>query len=151
MNHPLLRALLTATALLFITGCQTLDDRIKSKGDLFARLDPATQAKIKAGTIELGFTPDLVFLALGAPAEKRELITQAGKDEIWIYLAHDFPAPGLDPMGYRRRIIFDPYLNGYRIAYRPIMADDEAGIASERLRVVFHEGKATAMEQAKSE
>ena len=151
MKHPLLRALLTATALLFIAGCQTLDDRIKSKGDLFTRLDPAMQAKIKAGSIELGFTPDLVFLALGAPAEKRELITPAGKDEIWIYLAYDYPYPGLDPMGYHRRILFDPYLNGYRVGYRPIMAADEGATASERLRVIFHEGKVAAMEQAKAE
>ena len=126
-----------------------MDNRIKEKGGLFAGLDPATQAKIRSGRVDLGFSAEMVYLALGEPAAKHELTTRAGRDEIWIYLACDYPSAGLDPLGYHRRVYFNPSLNGYHVFYRPILTDDPAVASGERLRVTIHEGQVAAIEQAK--
>ena len=43
------------------------------------------QAKIRAGRVDLGFTPEMVRLALGAPARQLTSKTEAGVTEVWIY------------------------------------------------------------------
>ncbi len=67
MKTRLLALLCGATALALLAGCQTVDTRIKEKPEVFASLDKAVQDKIKQGIIEIGYTPDMVWLALGAP------------------------------------------------------------------------------------
>ena len=42
-----------AATLGFLAGCQSVDDRIKEKPEVFARLDAATKDKIKQGIIDL--------------------------------------------------------------------------------------------------
>jgi hypothetical protein len=138
-----------AASLGFLAGCQTVDDRIKQKPEVFAKLDTATQDKIKQGIIDLGYTEDMVYLALGAPDQKRESLTAAGQTVAWIYNTYYNRYDGTSFAGYQRNLYFDPYLKTYRVYYRPVYADNYRTEKEERIRVVFKDGKVSVLEQTK--
>ena len=149
MNHRLLRTFLLAASLGFITGCQTVESRIKEKPEAFAKADLATQEKITQGIIEIGFTEDQVYLALGKPDQKRETLNADGKTATWIYNTYYERPTGTVMAGYHRSVYYDPYLRAYRMYYRPVLADTYVQEKEERIRIVFQNGKATVIEQAK--
>jgi hypothetical protein len=149
MNHRLFRTFVLATSLGFLAGCQTVETRIKEKPEVFASVDKATQEKIKQGIIDLGYTEDMVYLALGAPDQKRESLTANGNTVTWIYNTYYTRYEGSEMMGYHRRVYFDPYLKTYRVYYRPIINDVYREEKEERIRIVFKDGKAFVIEQAK--
>jgi hypothetical protein len=149
MNRRLLTTFMLAATLGFLGGCQTVDDRIKEKPEVFAKLDAATQNNIKQGIIELGYTEDMVYLALGKPDQKRESLTAGGKTTTWIYNTYYERYNGTAFAGYYRSVYFDPYLKAYRVYYRPAFADTYVSEKEERIRVVFKNGKAETIEQSK--
>ena len=142
--------LLLLAGLAWLTGCQTVDDRIKQKPEAFASVDKATQDKIKQGIIELGFTEDLVYVAIGTPDEKRETVTAAGNTMTWIYNTYYNRYDGSVYSSYYRSVYYDPYLRAYRMYYRPIMTETYTQEKEERIRIVFQDGKVTVIEQAKN-
>jgi hypothetical protein len=148
MKRLLLTSLLLA-GLAFLAGCQTVDDRIKEKPDVYAKLDAATQNKVKQGIIEIGFPEDVVYLALGAPDQKRESISVTGKTTTWIYSTYYERYDGTHFAGYHRSVYYDGYLQAYRVYYRPVFADTYSTEREERIRVVFKDGKAIVIEQTK--
>lgn len=149
MNRRLLTTFMLAASLGFLVGCQSVDDRIREKPDVFAKLDTATQAKIKQGIIELGYTEDMVYLALGKPDQKRESVTAGGKSTAWIYNTYYERYDGTRFAGYYRNVYYDPYLRAYRLYYHPVYADTYTQEKEERIRVIFKDGKATVIEQTK--
>lgn len=149
MNHRLLTTFMLAASLGFLSGCQSIDDRIKQKPDVFAKLDTATQTKIKQGIIDLGFNEDMVFFALGKPDDERATVSTDGKSTTWIYNTYYERYDGIHYASYYRNIYYDPYLRSYRLYYYPFYGDTYAREKEERIRVVFKDGKATLIEQAK--
>jgi len=149
MNRRLLTTFMLASSLGFFAGCQSVETRIKEKPEVFAQVDKATQDKVKQGIIDIGFTEDLVYLALGAPDQKRESVTATGRSVIWIYNTYYDRYEGGISAGYHRSIYFDPYLRAYRVYYRPVFADTYSQEKEERIRVVFKDGKAAVIEQTK--
>ncbi len=149
MNRRLLSTFMLAASLGFLAGCQTVDDRIKEKPEVFAKLDTATQDKVKQGIIDLGFTEDAVYLALGKPDQRRESITADGKSTTWIYNTYYERYDGTRFAGYHRRVYFDRHLNTYRVYYQPVYADVYRPEVEERIRVTFQNGKVTVIEQTK--
>lgn len=149
MNRRLFTTLMLAASLGFLAGCQTVDDRIKQKPEVFAKLDAVTQDKVKQGIIDLGFSPDAVYFALGEPDQKRESVSAAGRSLTWIYNTYYDRYDGTRFAGYRRSLYYDPYLRSYRVYYQPVYADTYRTETEERIRVVFKDGKVTSLEQAK--
>ena len=149
MKHRLARTFLLAASRGFLAGCQTVDDRIKEKPEVFAKLDAVTQDKIKQGIIELGYTEDMVYLALGKPDQMRESVSAEGKATTWIYNTYYERYDGTRFAGYHRSVYYDPYIKAYRFYYRPVYADTYAQEKEERIRVSFKDGKATVIEQSK--
>ena len=148
MKYRILISLLLGT-LAFLTGCQTVDDRIKQKPEVFASIDKDTQDKIKQGIIDLGYTEDMVYLALGAPDQKRESANATGRTVTWIYNTYYQRYDGSHFAGYNRRVYFDPYLRTYRVYYQPVYAEVYRDETEERIRIVFKDGKASVIEQSK--
>ncbi|MFI5338166.1 MAG: hypothetical protein ACHQ5A_15365 [Opitutales bacterium] len=140
------RLLSLALVTLLLAGCQTVESRIQQKPNVYASLDQATQEKIKQGIIGIGYTPDMVYLALGAPNEKREKVTAEGRSETWIYGSY---YDDYDPvmLGYHRRY-FGPYMGGYRYYYRPAFGYGYFSNFEERVRVIFKEGKVAVIDQS---
>lgn len=149
MKHPILAALVIGI-LALLSACQTVDDRIKQKPEVFANVDKATQDKIKQGIIDIGYTEDMVYLALGAPDQKRESATAGGRTVTWIYNTYYQRYDGTHFQGYSRRVYYDPYLKTYRIYYQPVYAEFYRDEKEERIRIVFKDGKASVIEQAKN-
>ncbi len=138
-----------AASLGFLAGCQTVEHRIKEKPEVFAQIDKATQDKIKQGIIDLGYTEDMVYLALGTPDQKREAISEKGKSTIWIYNTYYTRYDGATAFDYERGVYFDPFLKTYRVYSHPVFARTYREDREERIRVVFKDGKAAVIEQAK--
>jgi len=149
MNRRLLTTFMLAASLGFITGCQSVDSRIKEKPEVFAQIDKATQDKIKQGIIDLGYTQDMVYFALGAPDQKRESISAAGTSVTWIYNTYYQRYDGTQYVGYSRRVYYDTFLRTYRFYYHPAYVETYQNEKEERIRVVFKDGKAAVIEQMK--
>ena len=74
-----------ALLLLLLAGCASTEQRIHQNQELFDSLPVADQARIRGGQIDLGYSPDMVRIALGEP--QRQLVRRdaAGESRIWLY------------------------------------------------------------------
>ncbi len=71
-----------------LTGCATPQSRIKEFQDVFDQLDPDQQAMIEAGNVDIGFTQDMVYMALGKANREYTRRTAAGAVQVWAYTDH---------------------------------------------------------------
>jgi hypothetical protein len=141
--------LLLAAALLGFAGCSTIDSRIREKAAVFDQLPPADQARIRQGIIAVGYTPDMVYIALGKPDRIRERSGPDGRDTVWRYVAYYQRYEGTYNAGYRRFVYWDPRLQAYRIYYEPAFANVYSEHPETYIRVTFKDGKVTVIEQTK--
>jgi hypothetical protein len=135
-------------AALLFAGCSTINSRIQEKSAVFSSLDPATQAQIKHGDVGLGFTPDMVYMALGQPDATRHRTSADGVAVTWIYDSNYYDAAyvgyhrwgGWGPRGmYRMYWGPGPFYGPY---YGPFPSDD--------IRVTFQNGRVVSIDQART-
>ncbi len=70
-----------------LAGCQsTPESRIAKKEAVFSSWSAQTQAKIRAGQVEVGFTQQQVELAKGKPDRVGRRTTATGEQVEWVYL-----------------------------------------------------------------
>lgn len=72
----------------FVCGCASdngLGGRIREKQALYGSLQHWEKLKIDCGTPALGFTPDMVYLAMGAPSKTESDRETPDGSEGWIY------------------------------------------------------------------
>ncbi len=127
-------------AVLLVGGCATTEARIRRNQAEFDRLAPEQQQLIREGKIALGFTPEMVTLAAGAPDERWVRTDVNGRTEIWSYTryASSDGAP-----------IYTGFYHRYRGIY-PGFYDENALAAArpvEYFRVEFSGGKVSAVQQ----
>ncbi len=77
-------ALLGAAAFALV-ACSTTDSRIRGHQALFDGYPPEVQHNIRNGVIEIGYSPEMVLMALGKPDRRTEVQTGDGTAEIWTY------------------------------------------------------------------
>jgi hypothetical protein len=78
-----------ASLLALLAGCgttNTFSSRIKENQALFDQLSPADQEIIRSGFIKIGYTPEMVYIALENPEKK--IPGAAANEMTWIY--HNF-------------------------------------------------------------
>ncbi len=141
--------LLITALLLGTTGCSTFEKRAQEKADTYASLDTATQDKLKRGEIEVGNTPDMVYIALGAPDRKLSTRSADQDDETWIYNSFSRSYQGPAFLGYERSLIYNPRTKRHYVIYEPVVADVYHDQEEERIRIIFRDGKVFAIEQTK--
>jgi hypothetical protein len=79
-------AVLATALLLSFSACSsTPESRIGKNQALFQSLPGDVQQKIRAGQVEVGFTPDMTLLALGEPDRRYKRTTSSGESEVWAY------------------------------------------------------------------
>ncbi len=87
MKTNLLNRLTTGALVLLAAGCSTtdtVDKRIKENSAIYAGLTPEEQNQIHSGVITAGFSPQMVFMALGKP--ERVVPGRGPGEEDWIYI-----------------------------------------------------------------
>jgi hypothetical protein len=133
--------------LALVAGCSSTARRIRDRQDVFAGLDAATQQKIRAGQIDVGYTPEMVYLAMGNPAQKLGPPTD-GADMVWIY--HRTPPTAFNEViqaGYRRRIVYDPVRGGDTIVMERIDPKAFPNLVPHSLRLTFRAGRLASIER----
>jgi hypothetical protein len=133
-------AFLFAATLLTVAGCNTANSRYQQVSATMTP-DAKTQKQIKRGVIEPGYTPEMVYLALGKPTVPADSIVDATKDGTWIY--RDFNGTDRDFVraGYRRRVVFDPSRRSDVVVTEPIDTKAFPNLEPHSLHVTFRDGR----------
>lgn len=141
--------LLAAGLALLLAGCSTVSSRIDEKAAVFNSLDPQTQARIRQGLVDVGFTQDMVYMALGRPNSTREQQSSQGLQTTWVYNTYWQEYEGRQLVGYHRQAYFDERARAWRVYYQPVHANIYSEREEEYIRVMFKDGKVAAIEQTK--
>lgn len=124
------------SALVF-AGCSTPDSRIQKNVAAFSSYSPEVQARIRAGEVDVGFTPEMVQMAFGKPDRVFRRQTEDGESESWSY--HD-KAPVI---GFSVGVGGGGRHSGGGVAVGGTTGGDQG----ERLRVHFQDGKVAAVDR----
>jgi hypothetical protein len=81
----MMKSLLLLGAILILAGCSTPQSRARANADLMATFPPEVQARVEAGEVDLGFTEDMVMVAMGRPDRRLSQVTAAGQTTTWVY------------------------------------------------------------------
>ena len=131
---------LAVLGLVLLAACSTPATRIKRNQALFDSLPAAEQALIREGKVGIGFTPEMVLLAVGDPDQRWTRTDAQGKSEIWSYTTYDDLAGA--PL-YRGH--YHHYMGGY-----PFFYDDYYRTSArprEYFKVTFSGGKVAEVRQ----
>ena len=140
-----LHVLGSAVLIGMVAGCSTPASRIRERAGLFATFSPEIQGSLRQGKIEVGYTKDMVYIALGKPDRQYTRRTAAGQTEVWSYVDYystterqqvtgDFPVR--DPSG------------GFRTVRDTVWVDVQQQHEYEKLRVEFEGDVVKAIEEA---
>jgi hypothetical protein len=127
-------------ALVFLAGCSTPEARIKRNPELFASISPAEQQLIREGKVGIGFTPEMVKLALGDPDRVFTRTDANGTNESWSYTTYE----GDDGLILYRGFYHRYYGWG---GFYPFYLDYPARRDREYIKVVFSGGRVASIEQ----
>ena len=135
-----LRALLFLL-LLVLAGCATTPaERIAQNHAAYASWPPDVQARVKAGEVAPGFTPAQVRMALGEPDHIYSRTVANDTAEVWGYRSHQPRiSVGLGVMGGG---------GSTRVGGSTVVSSGGPYL-DEILRVVFEEGRVSAVEKRK--
>lgn len=141
MKTPLLLCLALALAALG-AGCRSSSpqSRIKKNAEAFNSYPAEVRTSIERGQIKVGFTPDQVRLALGAPDRVLTRTSETGSSEVWIYRENK-PHLGLG-LGFG--------FGGGSVGTGVGVSTAGREFPDERMRVVFTAGRVSGVEQVSS-
>jgi hypothetical protein len=134
-----IRPLLGAFLLVLAASCATPESRVQKNQAVFNTWPADVQQKVRAGKIELGFTPAMVRVALGEPARVTTRTTGEGVAEGWIY-ADKSPTFSVG-LGFGSARGSSAFAGG--VAVGDTFRDNEA------FRVIFRDGRVVATETRK--
>lgn len=131
---------LFSSAVLLLAGCATStpQTRISEHRELYRSFPSEVQRKVSAGQVDVGFTTEMVQLALGEPQRRVTRQMETGMDEVWIYASSE------------SRMSFGFGVGSYgRHSASSVGVSTSTGAygREERMRVVFRDGKVTSVEK----
>ncbi len=142
--NPFRSACFAGSLALLLAGCATPEKRIQQNQEVFDAFPVAAQARIRGGQIDLGFTPDMVRIALGEPHRQTLRRSADGEVEIWSYFdstrRYDRQRVDIDGLS-----ISGP--GGLRSIGGSAWINVEQNREFIRIRVEFRNGVATAIEE----
>lgn len=125
--------------LLLAASCASTDSRVRKNQAAFDSWPAGVQQKVRAGQVDVGFTPEMVRVALGEPRRTFSRTTANGVAEGWVY-ADTSPRFSL---GIGIGSMHGSSGVGGGVTVGDTFRDDEA------LRVIFENGRVTAVETRK--
>ena len=138
--------LLACACALLIAGCATPESRIKTNPALFNSFPPDAQAEIRHGQIDVGFSKDMVKMALGNPDHIFLRKTAAGTNEVWSYVSVSLWS---EPYPVESDVLVPDSNGKYRYVPMWTWVDVTRESERERLRVEFDGDKVKAIEHLK--
>jgi hypothetical protein len=149
MNSRLLflRLGFAAAVALLVAGCNTFNSRAREMSGVYDNLPASDQQRLQRGTINVGDTPEMVYIALGNPDERRETLTADGANNTWIYKSYWQQYEGTAWLGYRRVIVPARNGRGYVIYHEPVTQDVYRTHVDESIRVTFANGVVSQVDQ----
>lgn len=132
--------------LLALAGCaNAARSRLESRPAAAAALDPATREKIKQGIVEAGFTPEMVYFALGQPTSPFNASIDQMRDGVWKYSNPYHNDRDFVRAGWRQRKVFDPDRRSDVIITEPV--DDRAfpHLRDYTLEIEFRDGRVASV------
>src|SRR4051812_3341019 len=127
-------------------GCNNVATRMGDHPEFTAALNSEARDKIEHGIIEPGFTPEMVYLALGKPTSPPFVRVEQTRDGTWIY--QDFRNErDFIRAGFRQRIVFDPVRRSDVIITEPVDPRTHPELRESQLRVIFHDGRVAEIQQ----
>jgi hypothetical protein len=127
------------TLLLLVASCASVDSRVSDHQAAFDTWPADVQEKVRAGKVEMGFTQEMVEVALGKPDRVSSRTTDRGQADVWIY--HESAPKFSVGLGFGSSRGSTGMGAGVRVG--DDFRDDE------NMRVVFEGGKVTAIETRK--
>jgi hypothetical protein len=138
-----------AAAISLFAGCNTFNSRARQMSGVYDSLPASEQQRLQKGAINVGDTPEMVYIALGNPDERRELLTADGAQNTWVYKSYWQQYEGTAWLGYRRIIVPSRTGRGYVIFHEPVTQDVYRTLVDEVIRVSFANGVVSQVEQQK--
>lgn len=130
-------------AVLLLAGCTSVDRRIEANQALFNSLSAEQQELVKQGRVGIGFTKDMVLLAMGQPDRTWVRTDARGAGETWSYTTWETADGALLYSGWYHRGWWGyPYYGGgyYYLDFPNRRERDQ-------LRVVFREERVVEIEE----
>ncbi len=135
-----------AVAALF-AGCSTPESRIKERPEAFAGLSPEAQANVRQGKIDIGYTKDAVYIALGKADRTYTRKTAEGEVEVWSYTSIYTTSSRQQVEGTWQVRVPNSYGGGYQNVHDTVWVDVQQQHEYEKLRVEFENNVVKAIEQ----
>lgn len=127
-----------AAALAFLAACSTPQSRIERNPAVFSSLSAGDQQLIREGKVAIGFTPEMVRLALGDPDRVYTRTDANGVSESWSYTTYETDSGVLLYRGF--------YHRNWGYSYYPYFIDYPSRRTREYFKVVFSGGRVSAIE-----
>ncbi|EIQ00047.1 hypothetical protein OpiT1DRAFT_04584 [Opitutaceae bacterium TAV1] len=121
-----------------LAGCSSPQRRIEKNLALFESLPAEQQELIKQGKVGLGFTPEMVLLAVGEPDRKWLRTDETGDSEAWSYTTYAGPG-GM--------MLYSGWYHSYYSAWYPYYTSYGPRVDREYFRVSFKDGKVVSVTQ----
>lgn len=84
------RLICSGIVAVLVAGCSTPASRIEKHLDVFNTFPLEAQALIRQGKIDIGFTPDMVRIALGDPSREYNRKSADAESEVWSYVDYNY-------------------------------------------------------------
>ena len=145
-RQSLLFAAAVAT-LAFLAGCNSFNTRARQMSGVYNQLAPSDQERLQRGIISIGDTPEMVYIALGNPDERRDILNADGTQTTWVYRTYWQQYEGQAWLGYRRVVVPARNGRGYVVFHEPVTQDIYSTNVDDRIRVTFANGVVQSVEQ----
>lgn len=139
---------LLAGAALVLAGCNTFNTRARQMSAVYDNLPASDQERLQRGVIGIGDTPEMVYIALGNPDERRDVMNADGTQTTWVYRTYWQQYEGQAWLGYRRVVLPARGGRGYVVYHEPVTQDVYRTHVDDRIRVTFANGVVQSVEQA---
>jgi len=126
-----------------LSGCSSPEYRIKKNPEMFASFPLDVQEKVQQGQVDIGFTGDMVIMALGEPNRKYSRQTSASVHEVWSYT---YTSTKTDRQRVQTDVRYRDDSGKYRTSSEWSWVDVPRETEHERIRIEFTDGKVSAIE-----
>jgi hypothetical protein len=114
---------------------------------VYNSLPPTEQQRLQRGVISVGDSPEMVYIALGNPDERRDVMNADGTYTTWVYKSYQQQYEGTAWLGYRRVIVPARDGRGYVVFHEPVTQDVYRTHVNDVIRVSFANGVVSQVEQ----